>query len=88
MRSTRFRSRWRIEGALRCSDRALISPHVRVRNSTSARTSSGAALAAAVRTMNPPPALPLASFTRCRSRARSSAEAIFRETPVWSSVGM
>ena len=33
----------------------MISDHVRVRNSTSARTSSGAALAAAVRTMKPPP---------------------------------
>src|SRR5580704_2871961 len=47
IRSTRFRSRCSREGALRCSERALISAHVRIRNSTSARTSSGAALAAA-----------------------------------------
>ena len=46
----------RRDGALRCSERDLISAQVRVRNSTSVRTSSGGALAAAVRTMNPPPA--------------------------------
>ncbi len=37
---------------------------------------------AAVRTMNPPPAVPFASFTKCRRRERSSADAILRETPL------
>ena len=56
MRSTRFKSRCSSDGDFRCSERDLVSAHECVRNSTSARTSSGGALAAAVRTMKPPPA--------------------------------